>query len=294
MGGKCPLLGHWATVSEIVRLAGDGPDGPFSKVDAVVLPSFAHNVKPVQAPDGTWLLFFIGGANNRSDTCENATRASASATPHAPPPPVPGRTAGPIMIASAARPDAPAGAWQLHGPLTDSASWHSATNPAPLFFANGSVLLAVSRKWTPGGKRTVLMAADSWRGPYRNITRGFSDSLPTGEDPELFRTSRGFFMLNHNSGPASTRMWFSRSGVTGWRAADGNANAFNATVRFTNGTEIELCQRQRPRVVMADDGMPGWLWTGVMVGSPCPSSDIRPGGWPNPTWTLTQQIGRRS
>ena len=83
MGGKCPLLGHWATVSEIVRLAGDGPDGPFSKVDAVVLPSFAHNVKPVQAPDGTWLLFFIGGANNRSDTCENATRASASATPHA-------------------------------------------------------------------------------------------------------------------------------------------------------------------------------------------------------------------
>ena len=148
----------------------------------------------------------------------------------------------------------------VHGPLTDSEDWHSATNPSAVFHPNGTVLLAVSRATDPGGKRTTMMAADSWRGPYRNLTRGFNESIDNGEDPDLFRTKRGFHMLNHNTGPGSTRIWFSRDGLSGWRVADGHANAFNASVRFTNGTEVVLCQRQRPHIVMAADGMPGWLW----------------------------------
>ena len=289
MGGKCPLLGHWARVSEGVRLVGDAPNGPFDAVDEVVLPSFAHNVKPFQAPDGTWLLFFIGAINNDTTVC-NTTVAPLPVPVAAAAPPVPHETAGPIMVAAASRPDAPRAEWSLHGPLTDSEAWHSATNPSAAFYPNGTVLLAVSRATNPGGKRTTLMAAESWRGPYRNVTHGFNESIDNGEDPDLFRTKRGFHMLNHNTGPGSTRIWFSRDGLSGWRVADGHANAFNASVRFTNGTEVVLCQRQRPQIVMAADGMPGWLWTGAMDGSPCPSSDLS--GAPNPTWTLAQQIGR--
>ena len=76
MGGKCPLLGHWSRVSEVVRLVGDAPNGPFDIVKEVVLPSFAHNVKPLRAPDGTWLLYFIGASNNDSTVCANSTAAA--------------------------------------------------------------------------------------------------------------------------------------------------------------------------------------------------------------------------
>jgi hypothetical protein len=99
-------------------------------------------------------------------------------------------------------------------------------------------------------------------------------------------------MLNHNTGPASTRLWFSKDGLANWTEAAGGS-AFNATVRYTNGTEVTVCQRQRPQIVMAADGMPGWLWTGVMsqmANGSCPPSDRDP--LPNPTWTLAQQIGR--
>ena len=63
-------------------------------------------------------------------------------------------------------------------------------------------------------------------------------------------------------------------------------DAFNATVRWGNGSTSVLCRRQRPQVVMAEDGMPGWLWTGVMDGPRDGACDA------NPTWTLAQQIGR--
>jgi hypothetical protein len=103
-------------------------------------------------------------------------------------------------------------------------------------------------------------------------------------------------MLNHNTGPASTRLLFSRDGLTNWTRATGPADAFNGTVAFDNGTVLELCQRQRPQVVLDEgDGMPGWLWTGVMVRdqsqpSPCPANDLKPAL--NPTWTLAQRIYR--
>jgi hypothetical protein len=136
------------------------------------------------------------------------------------------------------------------------------------------------------------MRANSWRGPYTNITHGYNDSIGNGEDPDLFRTPRGFHMLNHNTGPASTKMWFSKDGVTNWKTAVGGRDAFNATVLYTNGTEVTVCQRQRPQVVMGTDGMPGWLWTGVMTGlanGSCPAGEVAMG---NPSWTLAQKIGR--
>merc|ERR1712224_1052545 len=57
--GKCPLLGYWSRLSEGVRLVSDHPTGPWT-FDTVVLHEFAHNVKPFRAPDGTWLIYYIG------------------------------------------------------------------------------------------------------------------------------------------------------------------------------------------------------------------------------------------
>jgi hypothetical protein len=197
MQGRCTLLGHWSTLSQVVRSASDaGPSGPF--LDAtVVVPSFAHNAKPFLSPDGTWLIFYIGEINNISHTCSNGTSigtASAALGAAAAAAPAPKSTAGPIMIASATRPDAPASQWCLHGPITDSVQWHTATNPSPVFNAtDGTVRLAVSRSWG-GWKRTVIMEAPSWRGPYTNVsaTATYTGSINSGEDPDLFRTARGW------------------------------------------------------------------------------------------------------
>jgi len=154
-----------------VHSVSDHPLGPF-KTAEVVVPAFAHNVKPYQHPDGTFLIYYIGQINNETRDCSNSSLAD----------PAPKKAGGPVMIASASHPDAPAEEWQIHGPMTDNFDWHSASNPSPVFLPNGSVLLYVSRRWENGEnhKNNWIMMADSWRGPYWNITQHYSDALENG------------------------------------------------------------------------------------------------------------------
>jgi hypothetical protein len=317
---KCPLNGYWDGGSTAVRgVSKSGPTGPFTDIETII-PRMAHNVKPFQAPDGTWLIYYIGEPDSGNPgKYANCTRKNSSLLADFEP--LPRQTAGPVMIASAASPDAPPSEWKLHGPLTDSVAWHSATNrtlfqnvfeiaaiyseyacvalvfaASPIFFKNGSVLLAVSRAWgavskgSCGGKRNVLMTADSWKGPYKNVswTKSCETAIPSGEDPDLFRTKRGYHMLNHNTGPGSTLLYFSVDGLHNWTKAEGE-NAFNQTVRWINGSTTTVCRRQRPQIAFGSDGLPGWLWTGVGDSSPGSASCEA-----NPTWSLAQKIGRPS
>merc|ERR1712070_372450 len=157
--------------------------GPW-RFEEVVVPSFAHNVKPFRHPDGTFLIYYVGSVNNATEDCSNNTLRLGTA-------PLPKEAAGPVMIASATSAAAPATEWALNGPMTDSVGWHSATNPSPVFYANGSVLMAVARRWDLGNgradKNNWFMAADSWRGPYHNLTQRFEDAAETGEDPDMFK-----------------------------------------------------------------------------------------------------------
>lgn len=282
IAGKCPLDGYWSALSEAVRLESDHPMGPWARAETVI-PSFAHNVKPFQAPDGSFVIYYVGGVNNSTKNCTPPHAESAFA-----PPPLPKEAAGPIWVAHAPTADAAPDAWSAHGPMTDSAGWHSATNPSPVFASNGSVRMAVSRRWDLGGgratKNNFIMAADSWAGPYHNITKGFDQAIKNGEDPDMFKTQRGWHMLNHNTGPSSSTLSYSSDGIV-WQTVLAE-NAFNATVSWTNGSRTEFCRRQRPQIVFADDGMPGWLWSGVMDG---PADGNCQG---KHTWTFVQQIGR--
>lgn len=262
-----------------MRLHSAHPTGPWT-FDSVVVHSEAHNVKPFRAPDGTWLIFYVGAIDNVTRKCDpptaNAAAAAASLTF-----PLPKEAAGPIFIASAARVDAPPEKWEIHGPMTDSVGWHSATNPSPVWFGRngechlrvistliktlvslrftyvlstfcdtdtdhynaeqvhstfirsccqlaqqpvvvtvsvelsecfvpGTIRMMVSRRWDLGGghnnKNNWLMEADTWRGPYRNLTHSYAEAIKSGEDPDWFRTPRGFHMLNHNTGPVTLRI----------------------------------------------------------------------------------------
>merc|ERR1712039_557969 len=136
-----------------------------------------------------------------------------------------------------------------------------------------------------GGRNTKnnwKMAAQTWKGPYHNITTKYEDAVDAGEDPHVFKTKRGYHMLNHNSGPGSTKLVYSRDGLVWHKAL---VDAFNMTLHWSDGSTTEVCRRQRPFIVMADDGMPGWLWNGVMD-NPTGQCDK------DSTWTLAQEIGR--
>lgn len=130
MQGRCPLSGEWSQVSQAVRLHSAHPTGPWT-FDSVVVHSEAHNVKPFRAPDGTWLIFYVGAINNITRKCDPVT--ATAATVESLTFPLPKEAAGPIFIASAATVDAPPEQWQIHGPMTDSVGWHSATNPSPVW-----------------------------------------------------------------------------------------------------------------------------------------------------------------
>jgi len=149
----------------------------------------------------------------------------------------------------------------------------------------------VSRRWglitdkkKNKKKNNWRMSASSWKGPYHNVTQSYEDAVDVGEDPDVFKTKRGYHMLNHNTGPGSTRLVYSRDGFT-WGEAE--LNTFDMTLNWTDGSTTEVCRRQRPFIVMAEDGMPGYLWSGVMdnLSGECDK---------DPTWTLVQQIGRSS
>lgn len=307
---KCPLAGHWNGGSEGVRLTSTvSPMGPWTDL-AVILPHFAHNIKPYRAPDGTWVVYYIG--NHHDDkpgqyNCSSSHLKIELPNPIGSPGGIASATAGPIMVASASSPDAEPSAWTIHGPLTDNASftsshWSSATNPSAFFFPNGSVLLAVSRSWgrrpsktVPGdcwGKRTVFMFAETFSGPFRNISAHDATghvschaAFGSGEDPDLFRTKRGWHMLSHNTGKGSTELLYAEHYLGNWSQA--GTNAFNMTVQWTNGTTSEVCSRQRPQMQMGSDGTPAYFWTGVghgRIGDP--NCEMQA------TWTLAQGIGR--
>ena len=65
--GGCGLDG-WIRNGVAIHAVADQPAGPFSFHD-VALPVFQHNPHAIKHPDGTYLLFGIGQANNASWQC---------------------------------------------------------------------------------------------------------------------------------------------------------------------------------------------------------------------------------
>jgi len=114
MHGQCQLSRHWSQSSEAARLVSDHPMGPFTFVD-IVIPAFAHNVKPYIAPDGTFLVMYVGNINNDTSNCsQGMLEKKEHPDEH---PPMPKEAAGPVRVASASKVDAAPIEWIHSGPL---------------------------------------------------------------------------------------------------------------------------------------------------------------------------------
>eukprot|EP01044_Picomonas_judraskeda_P015440 COSAG03_NODE_2588_length_2615_cov_7.356518_3_plen_412_part_00 len=77
MANHCPL-GSWTSNSIVARSVSTtgSPDGPYAFAEEL-LPPFAHNPSVRKAPDGTYVIFFIGGWKTNASTCVGGEQVAA-------------------------------------------------------------------------------------------------------------------------------------------------------------------------------------------------------------------------
>lgn len=269
--------------SEVIHAVSNaGPAGPFRYLDTA-LPPWHHNPQAVRAPDGTWLIYSIGRTNvSWALPCKDGR-------------PI-GRARKQLPRVEVHYSDSVYGPWTLLRPTPDT--WDGAimpwaSNPAPLFLPNGTVVVI----GTGFGDSLSVAVADSWRGPYRpwvgcaglpekppdwdgaNVTRdgcmpfvaSGGDACPGAglnyEDPVVWFDSkaRRYKLLMHQYGCGGAPEGGYAESATddffgAWKYSFGLAGYSSAT-RFQDGSVVPL-RRERPKVYL-DDGEAKYLYNGA-------------------------------
>ena len=252
-------LNAWQRNSVITHATSRAPTGPFVEDATPVMGWFAHNPKPILAPDGTWLIFHIGcgGSTSTPTQCSNGTTPRPPATAPAPAP-APSSTAScdgySTNVLYASSPDGPwLNASTVFVPTHPNASYPfpmSADNPSPLFLADGS-LLVMFRSYNGKGpfRSAIGMArAPHWRGPYTiDPAPLFPEAM---EDPYLWwqPETRSYHALFHTMGGCSGVGCHAFSAdARSWRV--GATPAFDFDVEFDDGRTVTMKRRERPQLV---------------------------------------------
>ena len=198
----CGLDG-WIRNGVVVHATAPQPAGPYTFHD-VALPVFQHNPHAVKHPDGTYLLFGIGQANNASWECP--CKDGKPMMPDGQP--ATDADAAPVNHAQLHVSQSPYGPWEnVRGPNdTDYIFEVNNANPAPWIFPNGSLIVVTCQMdvyyaahyrgaYTKiGTLPMVAMNAARNDSVARQLTKNGTCRL-TVEDPY------GNFELRHHFGP---------------------------------------------------------------------------------------------
>jgi hypothetical protein len=265
MANHCGL-NTWTSNSIIVHATSNTPEGPYTKVGEVMT-YFSHNPTVVMAPDNSLLIYHIGtGGGGNPKTCTNGSTPTFSSLPSPPLPDVAG-----FDILYSTSPNGPWTEYSDSGSTCDGSSTVDGfycgctDNPAPVVNANGEVLV-LSRSWNSNVPLTTLIGvakANSWKGPYVHSHNPIF--LDQNEDPYLYRNKRGYHALFHGMKPYAQDTYAGRHAfsVDGWNWTFSDLPAYNSTVHFTNGQVITFSRRERPHLLLNDQGEPTHLFTGV-------------------------------
>jgi hypothetical protein len=287
----------------IIRAEAATAEGPFAYAETVVAP-FAHNPTIRTLPSGGFVLFFIGGSPSVPTNCSHGQQPTAAAAAAAPvggeihaiyAPTVHGPWTVPHQIAFDDGVNASASVWTGGG-----------YNPSPSIDLDGTVTLALQRAYraSPGKELLGVARANSWRGPYKMITtRPVQPERPwcvagTGEDPFLWRDTRGMHMLYHGMCPSgfleAHYAFSSDDGVT-WTVSPRQAYSYD--VPFINGSSHLFARVERPQLAFANGSgsAPTHLLNGVCQGG-SPLAILRCWELPDTdgpvmTWTLVRPLG---
>lgn len=274
----CPLS-QFSTNSQSIHAISKKPEGPYN-FQNIALPPFHHSTTVVSHPDGGFLLFSIGidmhHVNEHNCTPPEDKDLKSNFIPHS--------DIGPHDYMSVSYSKSIEGPWDEHIIFTTDPSephkWNcNKSNPSPIVFPNGTVLLAYRgtpciRDRTCKNKtinlceHTGFAVANHWKGPY--ITRPYMESSLSGnEDQMMWRTHRGYHMLLHSKNACTSygqekscgSYAFSRNSYN-WTLR--KEAAYDASVKWDDGTKENLLSRQRPKLLLNNDGIPLVLFTGVL------------------------------
>lgn len=275
----CGLF-EWSTNSRIVHAKSPFLNGPFSDVN-VVEPAFSHNAQAMRAPDGTWVVFYIGcGQGESIRDCGGSSADSLPLAPRTSPPRPPGWNPsrwcrpigkealgeGYVTYTSAPSPDGP---WTpLARPAiegsNDTRRWDTLiTNPAPWVLKNGSIVLGLSGDNGSAGKCIGVARADSWNSTFQADT---DVAARGGEDPFLWVTPRGdTHVIYHDVSGTSNGGHAFAPAVTPTQWTIGTHTLYTGDVRWANGTNATVFDRERPKLAFDVNGSPAALFNGIAV-----------------------------
>ena len=285
----CGLYG-WIRNGIVIHATASTPAGPYTFHD-VALPVFQHNPHAVKHPDGTYLLFGIGQANNASWECpchdgrpimpdgKPATDADAAPIDHAQ-----------LHISRS-----PYGPWEnVMGPNgRDYLFETNNANPAPWIFKNGSLIVVTCQfdVWYADHYRSeykkigrlpfIAMNAARNDSVARQLTHNFTCQL-TIEDPYIMYDEPAavwrVLMHQYLRCPAHAQDLETQAdglSLVGGYAVSETSDLFGAwrydfakpaygtAVSFTDGHSGLLAGRERPKIFFDDDGKPSLLTNGV-------------------------------
>lgn len=273
-GTSCDIR-HWSPNSEIVRATSTSPLGPFRVVETV-FHSFAHGPTIHQTSDG-YLLFHIGCGQLHGRALHNCSNSSkeelaAAEALEAASTGLDGQeycNSDWIAVSHAVTLEGP---WNQVGPLVNASNWTwfggGVTNPAPLVYANGSVLL-LYRGHRP--EKLGASFAPRWDGVYRRVGKVplFQDG---DEDPFLWQATDGIIHgVTHWMGQSSGtggggRHIWSADGLT-WHVS--KTLAFHTQVTWDDGVVEQVTCRERPQILTdTSSGLPLVLYNGVQPTGP--------------------------
>jgi len=270
MDDSCSL-GAWLTKSRVLHAVSPSVASPFAPKEIVLGQRNAsywdsltqHNPTVVRAPDGTWLIVYMGNHATDGQKAQNCTRGvSAGAVGGLPA----AATTQRIGIASAPSPNGP---WSREPtPVLEPGApgaWDDlfVTNPTAHAFANGTVLLLFKGRSSehPNGMFTGVAVADTWRGPYRKVGAGPIANVPQNcEDAGVFRgASTGRFFAVFHCGCNFLTVW-SEDGLAWERSAPITPWC---DVTFDDGSTARLRRRERPQFVLDASGVVVAMTNGV-------------------------------
>ena len=168
-------LGAWGSNSIAIHAVAASPLGPFAFVERA-LPNYHHNVQPVRAPDGTFLIFSIGMSPEPTMAKCGAADGRAGG----------GRLAHGFETIEAYSSPSLAGPWSpVPGGPPNGRNLFNGTNPAPFFDPSLNGTLYV---FSHNSAAVTVSIAPSWRGPYSppQPVFDFRENEYVGEDPVVW------------------------------------------------------------------------------------------------------------
>lgn len=270
MGEDC-TLDAWLTNSRVVHASTPDLDTGFTALDIALGPLqnqsrwdslTQHNPTVVRAPDGTWLIYYMGNHPVKGSHAANCSQGQAGNV-RAPPPEAAVQRVG---LATASNPQGP---WtRRDDPIIEPGargSWDDlfTTNPTAHIFPNGSALVLYKGRSVeqPNDMFTGVARAEHWSGPYTKFGSRPIANVPTNcEDAGIFygtKTQR-FFAIFH-CGCAYLTVW-SSDGLS-WNA---NAPVLPwCDLALADGSHVTLRRRERPQFILDAQGIVVGMTNGV-------------------------------